>query len=158
MSDELKETDRLKEPAVRNFIESARIAHLATVSSAGEPHNIPLCFWFDGERFYFVIDEKPKRKSGAEIKRMKNIAENPRVALVIDHYDEDWSRLAYVLIRGNARIVEDDAEYALAIQHLRHKYAQYHSMLLTQERNPAIRIEPRRVHAWGARFEPGDSR
>ena len=143
---------------MRDFIESARIGHLATVSGAGEPHNIPLCFWFDGSRFYFVIDEKPKRKSGAEIKRMKNIADNPQVALVIDHYDEDWRRLAYVLIRGDARIVEDGAEYALVIQRLRHKYAQYYTMLLTQERNPAIRIEPRRVHTWGARFDAGDSR
>jgi PPOX class probable F420-dependent enzyme len=151
-------TDRLIEPAVRDFIESARIAHLATVSGAGEPHNIPLCFWFDGSWLYFVIDEKPKRRGGTEIKRMKNIAENPRVALVIDHYDEDWSRLAYVLIHGNARIVEDDVEYALAIQHLRHKYSQYRAMLLTQEKNPAIRIEPRRVHAWGARFKNGEAR
>ncbi len=149
--------DRLKEPAVRGFIEAARIAHLATVSGAGEPHNVPLCFWFDGARFYFVIDEKPKRKRGTAIKRMKNIAENSRVALVIDHYDEDWSRLAYVLVHGDARIVEDDAEYALAIQHLRHKYAQYHAMDLTQDKNPAIRIEPQRVHAWGARFKDDDS-
>ncbi len=145
--------DRLKEPAVREFIESARIAHLATVSGAGEPHNIPLCYWFDGARFYFVIDEKPKRNPGTAIKRMRNIAENPRVALVIDHYEEDWNRLAYVLIRGIARIVDDDAEYAHAIQHLRHKYAQYHAMLLTQEKNPAVRIDPERVHAWGERFK-----
>jgi PPOX class probable F420-dependent enzyme len=150
--------DRLNEVAVRGFIESARIAHLATTSGAGEPHNIPLCYWFDGARFYFVIDEKPKRKSGTAIKRMKNIAENPRVALVIDHYEEDWNRLAYVLVHGDARVVEDAAEYTLAIQHLRHKYAQYRAMLLTRERNPAIRIEPHRVHAWGARFNPGASR
>lgn len=146
--------ERLTEPAIREFIESSRIAHLATASGAGEPHNIPLCFWFDGSRFYFVIDEKPKRKSGTSIKRMRNIAENPRVALVIDHYNEDWNRLAYVLIHGDAQIVHDDAEYALAIQHLRHKYSQYHAMLLTPENNPAVRIEPRRVHAWGARFNP----
>ena len=150
--------DRLKEPAIREFIETASIARLATVSGAGEPHNIPLCFWFDGARFYFAIDEKPKRKSGTGIKRMKNIAENPRVALLIDHYEEDWNRLAYVLIHGIAHIVKDDAEYALAIQHLRHKYPQYRAMLLVQEKNPAIRIVPQRVHAWGARFKAGDSR
>ncbi len=143
---------------MREFIESQRIAHLATASAGGEPHNIPLCFWFDGARFYFVIDEKPKREGGVRIKRMRNIAENPQVALVIDHYDEEWSRLAYVLIHGNAEIVQDEREYAHAIQHLRHKYAQYHAMELTQEKNPAIRIEPRHVHAWGARFKPGDPR
>ncbi len=149
--------ERLKEPSVREFIEAARIAHFATTSGAGEPHNIPLCFWFDGARFYFVIDEKPKRKGGTAIKRMKNIAANPRVALVIDHYDEDWTRLAYVLVHGDAKIVDDEAEYMLAIQHLRHKYAQYRAMQLTREKNPAIRIEPTRIHAWGARFKTGDT-
>jgi PPOX class probable F420-dependent enzyme len=158
MIDRLKRTDRLNEPAVRDFIESAKIAHLATVSGAGEPHNIPLCFWFDGSRFYFVIDEKPKRKNGTEIKRMRNIAENARVALVIDDYDDDWSRLAYVLIHGEARIVDDPGAYALAIQHLRHKYSQYRTMALTQENNPAVCIEPERVLAWGARFNAGGSR
>jgi PPOX class probable F420-dependent enzyme len=145
--------DRLKEPAVREFIESQRIAHLATASSAGAPHNIPLCFWFDGARFYFVIDEKPKRVSGTGIKRMRNIAENPRVALVIDHYEENWQQLAYVLIHGIARIVDDADEYARAIQQLRHKYSQYRAMTLTQDKNPLVRIEPERVHAWGNRFQ-----
>ncbi|HLX36559.1 MAG TPA: TIGR03668 family PPOX class F420-dependent oxidoreductase [Candidatus Binataceae bacterium] len=145
--------DRLKEPAVREFIESQRIAHLATASSAGAPHNIPLCFWFDGARFYFVIDEKPKRASGTGIKRMRNIAENPRVALVFDHYEENWQQLAYVLIHGIARIVDDADEYARAIQQLRHKYSQYRAMTLTQDKNPLVRIEPERVHAWGNRFQ-----
>jgi PPOX class probable F420-dependent enzyme len=150
MADLTKNLARLQEPAVREFVASARIAHLATANGAGEPHNIPLCFWFDGARFYFVIDEKPKRRAGTAIKRMKNIAENPRIALVIDHYDEDWSRLAYVLVHGDAQIVADPAEYALALAHLRRKYSQYHTMVLTQEKNPAIRIDPHRVHAWGA--------
>jgi PPOX class probable F420-dependent enzyme len=145
--------DRLQEPAVREFIESARIGHLATAGGAGTPHNIPLCFWFDGARFYFVVDEKPKRVSGTGIKRMKNIAENPQVALVIDHYEENWQQLAYVLIHGIARVVDDDAEYARALQQLRHKYSQYHAMTLSQERNPVVRIEPQHVHAWGNRFK-----
>lgn len=145
--------DRLKEPTVREFLESARIGHLATASGAGAPHNIPLCFWFDGARFYFVIDEKPKRASGTAIKRMRNIAENPQVALVIDHYEENWQQLAYVLIHGVPEIVDDEAEYARAIQQLRHKYPQYHAMMLTHEKNPLVRIEPQRVHAWGNRFK-----
>ncbi len=128
------------------------------MSGAGEPHNVPLCFWFDGARFYFVIDEKPKRKTGTGIKRMKNIAENParRARRSIITMKTGVS-LAYVLVHGDAWIVEDAAEYALAIQHLRHKYSQYHAMLLTQENNPAVRIEPRRVHAWGARFKAAAS-
>ncbi len=145
-------SNRLDEISIRDFIAAARIAHLATVSGAGEPHNVPLCFWFDGARFYFAIDEKPKRKTGAAIKRMKNIAENPRVALLIDRYDEDWTRLAYVLIHGTATIVTDTREYSLAIQNLRAKYSQYKDMQFSAVRNPVVRIDPARVHAWGARF------
>jgi PPOX class probable F420-dependent enzyme len=150
--------ERISNRAVSDFISAAVIAHLATVSAAGEPHNVPLCFWFDGARFYFVIDEKPKRKIGIAIKRMKNIAQNPRVALLIDHYDDDWTRLAYVLINGAAKVVEDAAEYSRAIENLRAKYPQYGNMQLSSERNPLVRIDPDRVHAWGARFALGTAR
>jgi len=149
--------ERLSDRAVSDFISAATIAHLATVSAAGEPHNVPLCFWFDGARFYFVIDEKPKRKTGVAIKRMRNIAENPRVALLIDHYDDDWTRLAYVLINGAAQVVEDAGEYSRAIENLRAKYSQYRNMQLSSEKNPLVRIDPDRVHAWGARFTRDES-
>ena len=144
--------DRLGERTVIDFISAAPIAHLATASGAGEPHNVPLCFWFDGARFYFVIDEKPKRKTGTAIKRMKNIAANPRVALLVDHYDDDWTRLAYVLINGVAKVIDDAIEYSRAIENLRNKYPQYRRMQLSSEKNPIVRIDPDRVHAWGARF------
>ncbi len=100
-----------REPHVREFVAGARVAHLATADGGGAPHNVPFCYWFDGERIYFAIDEKPKRQKGLALKRMRNISENPRVAVVIDHYEEDWSQLAYVLIRGFARVVEDPEEY-----------------------------------------------
>ena len=147
-----KNLTRLGDPHVREFVADARIAHLATADSAGAPHNVPLCYWFDGERIYFAIDEKPKRQAGLAVKRMRNIATNPRVAIVIDHYEEDWSQLAYVLIRGDARVVEDAEEYLVAIRHLRDKYLQYRAMSLTPEKNPIVKIEPVSVHAWGARF------
>jgi len=145
---------RLADPRVQQFVAGARVAHLATADGVGAPHNVPLCYWFDGERIYFAIDEKPKRQTGLALKRMRNIAENPRVAIVIDHYEEDWSQLAYVLIRGNARVVEDPEEYLLAIRHLRDKYLQYRAMSLTPEKNPIVKVEPVSVHVWGARFEP----
>jgi PPOX class probable F420-dependent enzyme len=151
-------TGLLSDRRVSDFIDAAQIAHLATVSAGGEPHNVPLCFWFDGARFYFVIDEKPKRKTGVAIKRMKNIAENPRVALLIDHYDDDWTRLAYVLINGAAKVVEDAGEYSRAIEKLREKYPQYRAMQLSAEKNPVVRIDPDRVHTWGARFTRRESR
>jgi PPOX class probable F420-dependent enzyme len=150
-------TDLRSDRGVSDFISAAPIAHLATVSAIGEPHNVPLCFWFDGEHFYFVIDEKPKRKTGVAIKRMKNIAENPHVALLFDHYDDDWTRLAYVLINGIAKLVEDAGEYSRAIENLRGKYPQYRAMHFSSERNPLVRIDPDRVHAWGARFTSGTS-
>ncbi len=144
----------LKDTRVREFVAVARVAHLATAGSDGAPHNVPLCFWFDGANFYFAIDEKPKAKTGLELKRMRNIVSNPQVALVIDHYEEDWASLAYVLVHGHARVVEDHEEYLLALRSLRDKYPQYRTMALNPENNPIVRIEPERVHAWGARFKP----
>jgi len=138
---------------VLEFLRNARAGHLATASAAGVPHNVPLCFWFDlASRFYCVIDEKPKSRTGVALKRMRNIAENPRVALVIDHYEEDWAALAYVLVHGEAAVVDDANEYLLAIRNLRDKYPQYRDMTLTPERNPVVRIEARRMHPWGERF------
>ncbi|MGH7815535.1 MAG: TIGR03668 family PPOX class F420-dependent oxidoreductase [Candidatus Binataceae bacterium] len=143
----------LKDSRVREFVAAARVAHLATADSRGAPHNVPLCFWFGGARIYFAIDNKPKRGPATAIKRMRNIAENPRVAVVIDRYEDDWTKLAYVLIHGRARIVDDAKEYALAMRHLRAKYPQYRAMRLVRAKNPIVRIEIERVHAWGARFQ-----
>ena len=138
---------------MRAFLQLARVAHLATADAQGAPHNIPLCFWFDGEsRFYFAVDEKPKRVPGTAIKRMRNIAENPRVALVVDEYGEDWSALAYVLVHGEATVVEDGDEYLHALRQLRDKYPQYRKMALSPDRNPIVRIDGRRAHVWGHRF------
>jgi PPOX class probable F420-dependent enzyme len=143
---------------LREFLRLARLGHLATSTRDGTPHNIPVCFWFDDAgHFYFVIDEKPKRLSGTGLKRMRNIAQNPRVALVIDHYEEDWSCLAYVLIQGEAQVVDDPAEYILALRNLRDKYPQYRAMMLSVERNPMVRIDAGRVHSWGQRFKAAES-
>src|SRR5258707_4696148 len=152
-TDQSKLLAPLADSHVREFIAAARLAHLATADAAGAPHNVPLCYWFDGERIYFAIDEKHKRQGGLGLKRMRNIAENPRVAVVIDHYEEDWSQLAYVMIRGQARVVEDPEEYIVALRHLRDKYLLYRGMTLTPEKNPIVKIEPERVHVWGARFK-----
>ena len=149
-------TRLLAEPRVHDFLAAARVARLATAGAAGVPHNIPLCFWFDGARFYFAIDEKPKRRGGAALKRMRNIAENPRIAIVVDHYEDDWSHLAYVMIRGTAQVVEDNEEYMMVLRNLRDKYRPYRTMSLSPETNPIVRINPERVNVWGERFR--DSR
>jgi PPOX class probable F420-dependent enzyme len=142
----------LTRPAVRDFLAGARVGALATADAAGTPHNVPLCFWFDNSHYYFVIDEKPKRRRGFALKRMRNIAANPRVVLLVSHYEEDWNHLAYVLIRGIARVVDDAAEYMMALRNLRDKYPQYRRMTLEPEANPIVRVDTDWAHAWGARF------
>jgi PPOX class probable F420-dependent enzyme len=138
---------RLSPHALR-LIRSARVAHLATADAHGQPHVIPICFVFDGKYFYSPVDEKPKRAAPQKLKRLKNIRENPRVALVIDHYDEDWRKLAYVLVTGKARVLLGGAKHRKAVNLLRRKYPQYRTMKI--DRLPMILILPTRMTSWGA--------
>src|SRR5713226_4657585 len=89
----------------KEFIRKHRVARLATADIDGQPAVIPICYVFDGELIYTPIDEKPKSVEASSLKRARNIQTNPRVALVIDDYSEDWSKLIYVLIIGNAEII-----------------------------------------------------
>src|SRR5207244_1315415 len=91
----------------RQFLEAHRVGHLATAGADGAPHVIPVCYALDDEALYFVADEKPKRRPARELLRLRNLRANPRAALVVDDYDEDWTRLAYVLVRGPARVIEE---------------------------------------------------
>jgi PPOX class probable F420-dependent enzyme len=129
------------------LLRSARVAHLATAGNSGQPHVIPICFVFDGKFFYSPIDEKPKRVSPAKLKRLRNIAENSNVALVIDRYDEDWRKLAYVLIFGKARILQRGSTHQQAVKFLRRKYRQYRTMAIHER--PMISITPKQIVVWG---------
>jgi PPOX class probable F420-dependent enzyme len=129
------------------LIRSARTAHLATSDKSGQPHVIPICFVCDGKFFYSPIDEKPKRTVPSKLKRLKNIRENPNVALVIDHYDEDWRKLAYVLIFGRARVIHRGIAHRQAVRRLRRKYPQYRRMAI--DARPMIVITPKRGFGWG---------
>jgi len=132
--------------ALGAFLRRQRVAHLATADAQGWPHVVPVCFVLWRGRIYIAIDEKPKRTT--RLKRLRNIAENPHVALVADRYDEDWSRLAYLLVRGVARVLERGDARPAALRALRRKYPQYASMRL--ESRPLIEISPTHVTAWGA--------
>jgi PPOX class probable F420-dependent enzyme len=138
------------EPRLHKFIESHRVAHLATVDAHGRPSVVPVCYAFINGTFYSVIDEKPKTVRSSRLRRIENIRSNPNVALVIDDYSEDWQRLAYVHVRGRAAIIEPDAgdEYAAAIVALRQKYPQYRSMKI--EVQPMIRLVPENMRFWSA--------
>ena len=136
--------------SARAFLDQRRVAHLATTDRDGAPHVVPLCFALDPSRdvLYFVIDAKPKRQTGVALKRMRNIAENARVAIVADEYAEDWSRLAYVLVHGNAAVVADAAERTGALALLRAKYPQYRAMDLDGTAHPVVRVAIRAAHHW----------
>lgn len=132
-------------PEIAAFIERQRVGRFATVDAAGMPHVVPVCFTLLNGRCYIAIDEKPKRT--ARLQRLKNIEGNSQVALVLDEYSEDWSRLAWVMIRGQAEILEHSTDHPVALTALRAKYPQYRAMTL--EDRPVIRITPERVNAWG---------
>ena len=134
--------------ARRRFLVSRRVAYLATADARGAPHVIPVCFVVDDTGVYITIDEKPKRVAGRALKRLRNIAENPEVALVADRYDDsDWSRLGWVMIRGRAEVLDTGAEHAAAQRRLRRRYKQLAAMAL--EGLPVIAIRIERVASWG---------
>lgn len=135
------------------LLASARVGHLATASAGGVPYVVPVCFAAPGEAVYSVLDQKPKRAALTRLRRIKNILENPRVTLVVDHYEEDWSRLWYILVVGQAKVLLQGDEHAAAIAQLRAKYPQYRKMDL--DSNPVIKITPARVVYWGPK--PGPS-
>ena len=133
---------------IRARLDAARVARLATSDAERRPHLIPICCVWDGSVFYSAIDRKPKRVALKQLARLKNIKETPHVALLIDEYDADWTRLWYVLVRGKAELVSAPAERKRAIRSLRMKYSQYDANMLADDA-PVLRITPVRVIAWG---------
>jgi PPOX class probable F420-dependent enzyme len=135
----------------RRFLESHRVGHLATAGADGAPHVVPVCYAIDDGALYFVADEKPKRGPARALKRLANLRENPRAALVVDDYAEDWTRLAWLLVRGPATFVADGSAHAAALRLLRARYPQYAAMALDDATaHPIVRIEPARVVLWRA--------
>jgi len=127
--------------AERRFLRAQRVARFASSDASGQPHVLPVCYAVTGESMYFSIDEKPKRVGASRLKRMRNIAHNPKVALVVDRYDEDWTRLGWVMVRGRAQVLGAGDEHAAAQAALRVRYPQYLSMRIESLPVVAIRIE-----------------
>jgi len=127
------------------FLLARRVAHLATADARGAPHVVPVCFAIADNSAYITIDEKPKR--AGPLKRVRNILENPAVALVADRYDEDWSLLGWVMLRGRAEILATGAEHDRAQALLRDRYSQLRGMRIAALPVIAIRIE--RAVGWG---------
>jgi PPOX class probable F420-dependent enzyme len=129
-----------------SFLLAQRVGRLATADARGDPHVVPVCFALEDAALYITIDEKPKR-GPRTLKRLRNIAENPRVAFVADRYDEDWQRLGWVMLRGRGEMLDAGSEHDRAQALLRERYSQYCAMQLDGLPVIAIRIE--RVTSWG---------
>lgn len=126
-----------------------RVAHLGTADRRGSPLVVPLCFACYRDRIYSVVDDKPKKVAPSRLRRLRHITENPQVSFLVDHYEENWRRLSYILVQGRARVLRSGKEHAAALRLLRRKYPQYRTMQL--EDKPVIKISPRRMIHWRAR-------
>jgi len=132
--------------AQARFLAGCRVGHLATADARAVPHLVPVCFAVSDGALYITIDQKPKGDVGA-LKRLRNITENAVGAFVADRWDEDWTRLGWVMLRGPAEILADGAEHDRAQALLRLRYPQYRTMEL--EGLPVIAIRIERVTSWG---------
>ena len=131
---------------VSAFIAGARLGRLATADGTGQPLVVPICYAWDGEAIVSAIDAKPKR--AGDLKRVRNIRENPKVSVVIDHYDEDWRRLRWVIIQGLAEIITAGRDFATGVDLLLSKYPQYRGLALSREHGTLIKVRPGKVLQW----------
>jgi PPOX class probable F420-dependent enzyme len=134
----------------RAFLDAHVVGRLATAGADGEPHVVPLCFARIGDCVYFIADDKPKRHGPKRLKRLRNLGANPRAALLVDDYADDWQRLACLLLHLDAAVVSDPGEYAAGLRALRARYPAYRAMPLTLADHPMVRLTPRRWHLWRA--------
>jgi PPOX class probable F420-dependent enzyme len=136
---------------MRRLVAEARVARLATTEADGRPHLVPLCFALEGDVLYSAVDRKPKRST--RLKRLENVSLHPEVTLLVDHYEEDWSRLWWVRLRGTARVLEDGPEHDRALSLLAAKYEQYRS---EPPPGPVIAVELTEWRGWSASPEAFD--
>jgi PPOX class probable F420-dependent enzyme len=128
------------------LLRDARVGRLATADAAGRPLVVPVCYAFDGVRCYSAVDAKPKRTRN--LRRLRNIAENPHVSLVVDEWDEDWSRLRWVIVEGRTEVLTAGAGFTRAIDLLLAKYPQYRALPLERTEGAVIEIAPERILTW----------
>ncbi|MGH9252530.1 MAG: TIGR03668 family PPOX class F420-dependent oxidoreductase [Acidimicrobiales bacterium] len=114
---------RLDRQTCRERMSGARVAHLATAGGDHWPHLVPVTFALAGDRILLAVDQKPK--STTNLRRLRNIVDNPRVAVLCDHYEDDWSRLWWVRADGHAEVVRAGAERQVHLDALTAKYDQY---------------------------------
>jgi PPOX class probable F420-dependent enzyme len=126
-------------------VASAYVARLATVGADGRPHIVPICFTLDEQTLYFAIDSKPKQTTN--LKRLRNIAANPAISVLVDHYEDDWDKLWWVRLDGVARVVTDDGEVTKALRLLAARYSQYRA---TTPAGPVVAVAIAGMTGWSA--------
>ena len=132
------------EPWQERLLQEARSGALATIARDGLPQLAPVCYALAEGAVAVAIDEKPKR--GGTLARVRNVARDPRFALLVEHYEERWERLAWVRLEGAAETLARGAEWPAALAALRRRYPRYRTMAL--ETRPLMRLRPSRVVAW----------
>jgi PPOX class probable F420-dependent enzyme len=137
-----------EEEALRRLAQ-ARVGRLATCGADGVPHVVPFVFAVEGRTLYWAVDRKPKRS--VRLKRLENIATNPNVSFVVDHYDEDWTELWWVRATGTARVVDAEEEHATALALLTAKFPQYAA---EPPEGSVVAIVLQHVQGWEAMRSP----
>ncbi len=136
---------------MRRLVSEARVARLATTTAEGRPHVVPIVFALDGNVLYSSVDEKPKGTT--RLRRLENIERDPRVAVLVDYYEEDWTRLWWVRLDGRTEIFDEGRGSDRGVELLHEKYDQYRD---APPRGPviAVRIESWRGWAWSSLESP----
>jgi PPOX class probable F420-dependent enzyme len=124
---------------------AARVAKLATLDPDGRPHLVPIVFALDGDTLYSAVDAKPKRSR--TLRRIENARARPDVTVLVDHYDDDWTKLWWIRLRGRARVLDDGPEADRALELLREKYAQYRD---EPPGTPVLAIDVTEARTWSA--------
>lgn len=137
--------EQLPQAQMENLCNSP-VGRLATADRLGIPHVIPVCFGVSNGGIFILLDHKPKRTKLTNLKRVRNILENPTVSMIVDHYDSDWTNLWYILVSGVAELLDETPERPLVLDVLKQKYPQYRSMNVYA--NPLIKIIPKNVLSW----------
>lgn len=133
----------------RQRLQNARVAHLATAAGTGAPHLVPITFALADDHLYFVIDHKPK--ASTNLRRLRNMTENPQVSVLVDHYSDDWDALWWVRADGRAEIWEDGPARDAAVELLAAKYPQYRETVPT---GPVVTITVEQISGWSYSSSP----
>jgi PPOX class probable F420-dependent enzyme len=153
--DEADSLSQALPPAVVTLLRDGRVGRLGTADAAGRPLVVPVCYVFDGRACYTAVDAKPKRTRA--LRRLRHVAENPRACLTVDHYEEDWQALWWVIVEGEATVLRAGPEAARAVDLLISKYSQYVGLGLAHEEAVVIRLIPSRILHWRGGGAAGQS-